>query len=99
MGLIGNHLRGLLRFAAWGIVPLPFVFGTYWAMSRLFALAPTLPNSDAPPAGFFELFGLTMVGDLCYLATLLLLIISCCMPTQPGDNRYGPGFGMGGPHA
>jgi uncharacterized membrane protein YhaH (DUF805 family) len=83
------------RSGWWGIVPLPFLFCSLLGMSRLFATFPT-PAGDAasgPPAGFFALFGLIFLNNLAYLATLLMLIIFCAAPSQPGDNRYGLGFG------
>jgi len=95
---VARRLHDSGRSGWWGMMPLPFLSGTYWGLSRLFALGPALSNSpDTPPAGFFEVFGLTMIGDLGYLGTLILLIVFCCMPTQPGDNRYGAGFGEGAP--
>jgi uncharacterized membrane protein YhaH (DUF805 family) len=94
---VSRRLHDTGRSGWWGVMPLPFLLGTFWGMSRLFTLMPTLQTSpDALPAGFFELFGLTMVADLCYLGTLILLIVLCCMPTRRGDNRYGAGFGGGG---
>jgi uncharacterized membrane protein YhaH (DUF805 family) len=90
---VARRLHDSGRSGWWGILPVPFLLVTFWEMSRLFALAPTLSDTrDAVPAGFFQLFGLTMISDLCYLGTLILLVVFCCMPTQPGDNRYGAGF-------
>ena len=97
---VARRLHDTGRSGLWGLMPLPLLFATYWGMSRLFALGPAMSRApQAPPPGFFEVFGLTMIADLCYIGTLILLIVLCCMPTQSGDNRYGAGFGGGGPQS
>jgi len=95
---VTRRLHDSGRSGWWGIIPVPFLLGTFWGMYRLLTLVPSLPNTpNTPPSNeFFQLFGLTMIGDLCYLATLILLIVFCCMPTQPGDNRFGPESGKDG---
>jgi len=94
---VARRLHDTGRSGWWGLMPLPFMLATFWGVSRIFSLAPTLSQTpQTPPPGFFQVFALTMTGDLCYIATLILLIVFCCMPSQPGDNRYGAGFGRGG---
>ena len=75
----------------WGLpTPILLMCGLI-VMSQVFAAMGTPPPpevSDGPPIDF-RLFGLMMLCNLSYLASLVLLVVLCCAPSQPEANRFG----------
>ena len=75
------HDRG--RSGHWGLMPIPFIVISLFAMARLFAAFTNDPEVDV------RLFLVVFVSNLLYLATLGLLVVLLAGASTPGPNRYG----------
>lgn len=68
-----------------GLLPLPFLgtgLSAFWRVFDQFGRADALPDTGA----FLLLFG----NNVVYLATLAVLVVQLCRPSDPGPNRFGP---------
>ncbi|MBS0478965.1 MAG: DUF805 domain-containing protein, partial [Proteobacteria bacterium] len=88
---VARRLHDSGRSGWWGApTPILLIAGLV-GMMHVFAVMSAAPASnalDGPPIDFAS-FGVMMLCNLAYLASLVLLVILCSLPSQAGDNRYG----------
>lgn len=88
---VARRLHDSGRSGWWG-VPTPVLLITgLLVMSRAFIVMSATPGAagaDGPPVDF-AWFGAMMLCNLMYLASLVMLIVLCCQPSQPGANHFG----------
>jgi uncharacterized membrane protein YhaH (DUF805 family) len=77
------------RSGWWGLPTPALLLLGLGVMSHLMAVMQVAAPDGEPPEGFFAWFGAMMLLNLTYLASLVLLIVLCCLPSQPHENRYG----------
>ena len=88
---VARRLHDSGRSGWWG-VPTPVLLITgLIVMSHVFAVMRATPESAAAdgPLIDFAWFGAMMLCNLTYLASLVLLVVLCCLPSQSIDNCYG----------
>ena len=80
---VTRRLHDIGRSGYWGLMPLPFLFGGFFLMSRFFS---KFLNSPAPDLSiFFMLFA----NNFVYLALLGLLIYFLRQKSDAMENRFG----------
>lgn len=77
---VARRLHDTGRTAAWGLLPLPFLFFGFAQMVGL--VSGQEPNMD--------LFSLLFLNNLCYLGALGLLVLLLSRPGTVTANHYGP---------
>lgn len=75
------HDRGLPGFI--GLIPAVLLGSGLFGMSRLMA---TMGQSEPD----LSLFGLMMLNNMLYIASLITLIVLLALPGKPQPNHYGP---------
>jgi uncharacterized membrane protein YhaH (DUF805 family) len=80
---VTRRLHDINRRGFWGLFPLIFIVGSLLLMGQLFA---TISDSKEPN---IILFFITFLNNLCYLVSLLFLIILLCLKSNQVDNRFG----------
>ncbi|MDB5679567.1 MAG: hypothetical protein JWM94_2569 [Sphingomonas bacterium] len=90
---VARRLHDSGRSGWWGIPAPLFLMSGMAMMARMFTAIQAdtqTPGATDAMSGMPPLFGPILLNNLAYLASLLMLVILCCMASQPGDNRYGP---------
>ena len=75
-----RRLHDTGRSALWAAAPLPFIAFMLLAFPRFIAS----PRPD------FGLFGSILLSNLLSLGLGLVLLVFLFVPSEPGENRYGP---------
>lgn len=88
---VARRLHDTGRMGWWGLPAPLLLLGGLANMVRMFAAlhAQSGDPINGPPAAFFAGFALTMLLNLAYLLSLVLLIVLCSGESQPAENRYG----------
>lgn len=73
------------RRGYWGLLPLPFLATGMIVFGQLFG---RIDTGNEPPN--MMPFALMFGNNILYLASLGVLIVQLCRPSDPGPNRFGP---------